>query len=212
MSACIYCGEELYFRYIRGVLTPLHESGSCTQAPYSGNVSSSFTSNAAGAFGFDDFCRSQPCEYCSAPIFFIRHNGGCLWVNSLGWPWPKHACYYKQIATEVHDKYVDASRWLDFPLLGIVLYAGRNANSATDSMIIKLTDGRKLDCRVEYVLNPHKLVGLLVIVDLKKEYITIPDIKKYSILHYTIDGIIPKEVGEADNNSNNSAKTTEQKN
>jgi hypothetical protein len=27
-------------------------------------------------------------------VFFIRHNGGNVWVDPpLGWPWPKHSCF-----------------------------------------------------------------------------------------------------------------------
>ena len=42
---------------------------------------------------FDDICRPTNCPKCSSPVFFIRHNGGSIWVDSLGWPWPKHSCF-----------------------------------------------------------------------------------------------------------------------
>lgn len=38
-----------------------------------------------------DFCRPTRCPECNEEVFFIRHNGGSVWVNPpLGWPWPKH--------------------------------------------------------------------------------------------------------------------------
>lgn len=33
------------------------------------------------------------CPHCGATVFFIRHNDGSVWLDSLGWPWPKHACF-----------------------------------------------------------------------------------------------------------------------
>lgn len=36
------------------------------------------------------------CPECGESVFFIRHNGGCVWVDPpLGPPWPKHGCFDK---------------------------------------------------------------------------------------------------------------------
>ncbi len=40
-----------------------------------------------------EFCRPSTCPECGAEVFFIRHNGGSVWVDELGWPWPKHGCF-----------------------------------------------------------------------------------------------------------------------
>lgn len=33
------------------------------------------------------------CPICGRPVFFVRpERGGAVWFDSLGWPWPKHAC------------------------------------------------------------------------------------------------------------------------
>src|SRR5262245_18947817 len=40
-----------------------------------------------------DFTHPTRCPECGADVFFIRHNGGSVWVDELGWPWPKHACF-----------------------------------------------------------------------------------------------------------------------
>jgi len=42
------------------------------------------------AFKDGNFCRPSSCPTCKQRVFFIRHNGGSLWVEELGWPWPKH--------------------------------------------------------------------------------------------------------------------------
>jgi hypothetical protein len=81
MSICRYCGEEITFRYIDGILRPIHPYGMpCGErAPYS-----------------DDSLKRAVhirCTRCSQMVWLIRHNGGKVWVNELGWPWPKHGCF-----------------------------------------------------------------------------------------------------------------------
>ena len=41
----------------------------------------------------NDFCSPTTCPRCGARVFFVRHNGGSVWFDSLGPPWPKHACF-----------------------------------------------------------------------------------------------------------------------
>lgn len=41
----------------------------------------------------DDICRETTCPKCGAVVYFVRHNGGSVWFDSLGWPWPKHSCF-----------------------------------------------------------------------------------------------------------------------
>lgn len=70
-----------------------------------GGSSSNYTNNAPSTlqravasltsyrYEKEDFCRPTTCK-CGAEVFFIRHNGGCVWVEELGWPWPKHECEF----------------------------------------------------------------------------------------------------------------------
>lgn len=43
----------------------------------------------------ENFCRRTQCPKpdCRRWVYFIRHNGGSVWVNELGIPWPKHECF-----------------------------------------------------------------------------------------------------------------------
>lgn len=41
----------------------------------------------------EDVCGNTACPQCGASVFFIRHNGGSVWLDDLGWPWPKHSCF-----------------------------------------------------------------------------------------------------------------------
>jgi hypothetical protein len=42
---------------------------------------------------FKDVCYPTKCPVKGCePVWFIRHNGGSVWVDELRWPWHKHAC------------------------------------------------------------------------------------------------------------------------
>lgn len=41
-------------------------------------------------YGHENFCRPTRCKQCGSEVFFLRHNGGSVWLDALGWPWPKH--------------------------------------------------------------------------------------------------------------------------
>lgn len=83
---CPNCGGEIHFRNIGGRVIPfgclcrfdapprLHEAAKKIEP-----VRSTFRTT---------------CPICHSPnVFFIRHNGGCVWVDALGDPWPKHPCF-----------------------------------------------------------------------------------------------------------------------
>jgi hypothetical protein len=36
------------------------------------------------------------CPWCGDLVFFLRHNGGCVYVDELGFPWPVHPCWLDQ--------------------------------------------------------------------------------------------------------------------
>jgi len=71
---------------------------------------------------YSDFCRPTHCSMCGKPIYFIRHNGGSIWVDELGVPWPKHSCYKQE---ENKKKYFDWYNALALviqkPVLGLSL-------------------------------------------------------------------------------------------
>ena len=81
MSACRDCGQDIIFRYINGVCTPIHHHGlPCgEQSPYPDEALRSSV-----------HCR---CPLCKQMVYLVRHNGGTFWVDELGWPWPLHPCF-----------------------------------------------------------------------------------------------------------------------
>ena len=76
------------------------------------------------------FCTPTQCKYCSKEIYFIHHNGGCACFESLGYPWPKHACYDNQVFAPrdrdttqlIYKELISASKSSDTdkPILGVI--------------------------------------------------------------------------------------------
>lgn len=84
MASCKYCGQEITFRYVDGKRTPIHlDGGWCTGQPRT------LWSDQRS----DGLCRKTNCPKCDGEVFFLRHNGGSVWLDELGWPWPKHECF-----------------------------------------------------------------------------------------------------------------------
>lgn len=83
MSTCIHCGNKIEFRKINGKIIPLHTG--CTK------------DIAKHLLKKSDFTHATKCSYCASAIFYVRHNGGSAFFESLGHPWPKHPCYDKDI-------------------------------------------------------------------------------------------------------------------
>jgi len=104
MPNCYRCGQPVEIRVYDGRPIPFHLYGSCSA------VSSSWSGYGgfAGRLNIneppsiyrlshwsDDVCYPSHCPECGDDVFFIRYNGGSVWVDPpLGWPWPKHGCMY----------------------------------------------------------------------------------------------------------------------
>jgi hypothetical protein len=56
------------------------------------------------SFRQSDFCRPTTCPHCKQKVFFIRHNGGSVWVEELGWPWPKHEHFADSTSEDLYGQ------------------------------------------------------------------------------------------------------------
>ncbi len=89
MSSCTYCGDLISFRYINGRCIAMHSSGSC--GAFLTKTCTDFTKEH---HALESACYLTRCPICSAKVFFVRHNGGSVWLDGpLGAPWPKHGCF-----------------------------------------------------------------------------------------------------------------------
>src|ERR1700722_18504806 len=88
MPTCSRCGGEIEFRYIDGRCIPLHFSGGC-----GGSARSDGYDYAGYRRSKESSCFRTKCPECKEEVYFIRHNGGCVWIDPpLGPPWYKHRC------------------------------------------------------------------------------------------------------------------------
>jgi hypothetical protein len=78
---CEFCGSEIIFRTIGGIVTPIHvEKSDCIGRRL-------YRRDQEGVPHF------VKCPKCEGAVIFLRSNGGSVWLDSLGPPWPKHACF-----------------------------------------------------------------------------------------------------------------------
>src|SRR4051812_4220020 len=96
MDTCNRCGGEIIIRYMNGVPRPIHLSGGCSGGSGGSGISTrtvSVPETRVYSESTDGFCRATICPTCGGEVFFVRHNGGSVWFDELGWPWPKHGCF-----------------------------------------------------------------------------------------------------------------------
>ena len=72
-NSCWDCDQEVIFRYIKGVCRKLRVSGSCGE--------------------YRKKAIPVKCRKCSQMVYYVEHNGGSVWFDELGPPWPKHPCF-----------------------------------------------------------------------------------------------------------------------
>lgn len=105
----------------------------------------------------DGFCRKTSCPKCGCtPVYFIRHNGGCVWVNSLGIPWPKHECmipHENKMAFRLYDSIqLVASASNDY-LLAYVKRVATMTGLGYLSLTVRSMSGQTLGCHVKRTSN-----------------------------------------------------------
>lgn len=89
MASCSRCGNPITFRYVDGRCVPLHLHGGCID----GGNSSSSTDYSGYSCSEESCCFLTSCPECGDDVFFIRSNGGSVWIDPpLGPPWYKHPC------------------------------------------------------------------------------------------------------------------------
>jgi phage FluMu protein Com len=58
----------------------------------------------------EGFTAEVHCPKCRRLVYFVRHNGGSVWLDELGQPWPKHPCYDQQGSTEGLEEFFKSKR------------------------------------------------------------------------------------------------------
>ena len=131
MKTCKICGELIEFKTIDGKPRPMHIDGE-------GCRGYETKSEQIDRYTLEDLTIKRNCPKCKKPVFFIRHNGGSVWVDSLGWPWPKHECFEDETASSGLYDYFAKNEYLndENTVTGIVMSSKRI--SQTDKVPSKI--------------------------------------------------------------------------
>jgi len=168
VSVCSRCGKNIEFRYVDGVCTPLHFEGGCTA-----DRSSSVNDYSGSRESKESTCFLTECPDCGDSVYFIRYNGGSVWLDPpLGYPWYKHPCLYsnagsnkKTLLDEIQnlDIYKRKETGTNY-IIGIVKETCVEENKRyTD---INFQTGKDESCALRLKYNAGFLLGRVCIRDL----------------------------------------------
>lgn len=114
----------------------------------------------------DDFCRPTTCPVCGASVFFVRHNGGSVWFDDLGWPWPKHACFDDDSTGSQLRASLTRFSTPSLPaVFGVVIETVASTPGEGGRIVVRCSDGTIIDERFKTPLDLRRIVGRLVRVE-----------------------------------------------
>ncbi len=191
MPSCNKCGEEIDLRYIDGRCIPIHQGGGwhCSEAsdPDMTSPQDRPTGIRDWALRKETLCRQTICPECGQDVFFVRHNGGSIWVDGLGWPWPKHACFDKPTEPTHHFTLWSAkSLHLTNPKLGTITRMWNEPRFAEPLLEISLTDSSLVSLILRWTPSDASMLGELVILSREDSLLLHPKHAEISFHSFTI--------------------------
>ncbi|MCG9780589.1 hypothetical protein [Photobacterium damselae] len=170
MSNCSRCGNLVEFRYVGGRCIPIHPYGGCD---------TSITANDYSGFkeSKESICFPTSCSKCGDEIFYIRHNGGSVWVElPLGPPWFKHLCMHPEKVDNNKQKTSLLMSYKQHPEsivndahIGVVKVCNVHYDKSKTELIIDI--GKKLSLRLVCKNNGGFLLGKLCVFSKKNNVI-----------------------------------------
>lgn len=119
-----------------------------------------------------NFCTPTSCPTCSKEVYFIRHNGGSAWFDSLGYPWPKHACFDNQLTIPnkadmntsefIHRALILACNDDAKPVLGIIDKVKYISEKLTEIRVISETGANRMYIPSNIGLFMREIIGSVV--------------------------------------------------
>lgn len=174
MSLCNKCGQPIEFRFIDGRRIPFHIDGGCSDQHYEPN-------RIAARHNPESECRKTNCPVCGADVYFIRHNGGSVWIDPpLGPPWERHPCMEDNtqggVAFDIDDGLAGRLGALNDLITGVV----KSARVSMDrkQTILEIAVGMEEPLMVLVRGSANWFVGNLVIVEPDKLHIYRPSESK----------------------------------
>ena len=134
---------------------------------YSGTVA------RTSEYSTENKCWPTTCPICGSEVFFVRHNGGSVWFDSLGHPWPKHPCFDNQ--KEHSQSYAKLSFGFDNlknPLIGIV--DNVEEEQSTKYLFVQTFKDLEFKLSISSKLSLHGFFGELIIFSLEDKALIRP--------------------------------------
>lgn len=131
MNTCQFCGEEIEWRTMDGRRVPMHPNGGweCSAPRRESNRERS--------------CWRTKCPRCGdSPIYFVRHNGGSVWFDELGQPWPIHGCFADDPASRALERIRTAAAGINRQTILGIMAANQVINSQI-GLAVELFNGRR---------------------------------------------------------------------
>jgi hypothetical protein len=202
---CSECGQDIDFRTIDGRVIPFGctcSSGDGGGVFWSGvrrvnNTSRKRVRSVHRLQEPDDFCRRSKCPVCGALVCFVRHNGGSVWFDDLGWPWSKHKCFDLPGPRRTHerlDRYARRFKSLD---VGLIVEIEETHGSCGSRLVIESVSGNRRECHVRQLEGVHHLIGELTAITWRQRELFLPDQASLGCFHLTEEpGIERMEAGK----------------
>jgi hypothetical protein len=112
-----------------------------------------------------DFCRSTNCPICGASVYFVRHNGGSVWFDELGPPWPKHVCFDDDYtAQRLRTALADATRGPVSKVFGVVSETEVVVPGESGRIAVSCSDGSLAENDFNTDWDLVSLAGALVLI------------------------------------------------
>lgn len=114
----------------------------------------------------EGFGRPSRCPSCGRDAYFIRHNGGAAWFDTLAWPWPIHQCPVRDTSKWVPPGIDEIAEMLvtEVPkdgILTIILRGDESAGVEGRYFGLLCADGTARRALLESHFSPGALVGRL---------------------------------------------------
>lgn len=126
------------------------------------------------SYGRSDVCYPTKCPECGEEVYFVRHNDGSVWLDELGWPWPKHR-HCNEDWSRIGSFYLRAARIRSGveapPVLGRI--AKEVYRSFDIIYLVTTEDGRLV--ALSSSRKPHKIPHGIVIIRFTEDGLLLED-------------------------------------
>jgi len=167
-KTCDHCGGETEFRCIDGLRVPLHVGGGCSGGGDGGSWRRPppvHPSSVVRSFESSGWREPSRCPRCSADVYFVRHNGGSVWLDDLGPPWPRHGCFDRVAMDRVVAPLQILNRKLSGGVLGLVVRTRIEADRVSVSTLLAVECSGMTRICVTVSRSHAEIIGSLILVE-----------------------------------------------